>query len=239
MRLPLLVAHRGGAREAPENSLEAIAHARRSGADGIELDVRLSADGVPVVFHDSDLRRLGGSRRRVDESGLHALVGVELFRRAKRFEPTRIPTLDEALAAVGPLAPVQLELKAEGEAEPLARRTLDAVRRAGLAEAVELTSFDRATIAVLRRLAPELPAGLVLDHPPADDAWLELPLASLSLELGRAGWAARARARGVRVAVWTENDPRSLPAWAALGVDALITDRPERFAAARRELEAR
>ena len=61
--LPAILAHRGGAREAPENTLAAIAHARASGADGIELDLRLSGDGEAVVFHDADLQRLGGSRR--------------------------------------------------------------------------------------------------------------------------------------------------------------------------------
>ena len=77
----------------------------------------------------------------------------------------------------------------------------------------------------------------MLAEPPGDDTWLDLPIVSLSRELARAGWAARAKARGLRVYVWTENDPASLAAWAALGVDGLITDRPERLVAARREAD--
>jgi glycerophosphoryl diester phosphodiesterase len=235
-----ILAHRGGAREAPENTLAAIAHARRSGADGIELDVRLSAEGAPVVFHDPDLRRLAGSRRRVDESGLHALVAVELGARDARFAGERIPTLALALDAARGLDPIQLELKVDPDrpaadgAERLARAAVEEVRRRGLGRAVEISSFERAAIDAVRRAAPVIAAGLVFDVPPRDDTWLDFPLVSLGKELARAGWAARARARGLRVYVWTENDPASLPAWIALGVDGLITDRPDRMAEALR-----
>ncbi|HLF56531.1 MAG TPA: glycerophosphodiester phosphodiesterase family protein, partial [Thermoanaerobaculia bacterium] len=64
---PAILAHRGGALEAPENTLAAIAHAIACGADGVELDVRLAADRVPVVFHDPDLVRLAGDPRRISE----------------------------------------------------------------------------------------------------------------------------------------------------------------------------
>jgi len=237
-----LLAHRGGAREAPENTLAAIAHARRSGADGIELDVRLSAEGEPVVFHDADLRRLGGSRRRVDKSGIHQLVAVELGERSARFAGERIPTLAQALDAARGLVPIQLELKSEPsgseprDAGTIARAAVAAVVRRALEDAVEITSFDRAVVEAVRRAAPELATGLVLAEAPEGSAWLDFPIVSLSRELARAGWAERARAHGRRVYVWTENDPESLALWAALGIDGLITDRPERMALARRAL---
>jgi glycerophosphoryl diester phosphodiesterase len=226
---PALLAHRGGALEAPENTLAAIFHARRAGADGVELDVRLSGDGRAVLFHDADLFRLGGTLRRVDQSGFHELSGIALGNGRPPFAGERIPTLEQALDAARGLAPIQLELKSEGDGERLARRALDAMRRAGLAREVELTSFDPAAVAAVRAADPEIPAGLVLDRPPGDSAWLRYPLVSLSTGLARSGWAERARSAGLRVYVWTENDPATIPFWAGLGIDGLITDRPSLF----------
>jgi glycerophosphoryl diester phosphodiesterase len=229
-----ILAHRGGAREAPENTLAAIEHARSAGADGVELDVRLSLDGEPVVFHDHDLRRLGSSRRRVDESGLHELVAIDLGRGRPRFAGETIPTLSRALEAARGLDPIQLELKAEGDAARLARRVVDEVARHELGTVIQLTSFSKAALDEVRRVAPGWTAGLILAEPPGDSSWLGFPIVSLSRELAAAGWAARANQIGVRVYVWTENDPASLASWSALGIAGLITDRPARLVEALR-----
>jgi len=234
MSPPLLLAHRGGAHEALENSLAAIAHASEAGADGIELDVRLASDGTPVLFHDDDLRRLAGSDRRVEESGLHELVVHELVRKGRRPRGDRIPTLAQALEAAGPLRPVQLELKSSGEVERFVVAVLDELERKGLRESVEITSFDSALVREARRRAPWLVCGLVLDAPPPAE-WLDYPIASLSKRLARAGWAERAASAGVRPYVWTENDPSALDRWERLGVPGLITDRPALLSRARRE----
>jgi glycerophosphoryl diester phosphodiesterase len=119
---PAIYGHRGGAAEAPENTLAAIAHARRAGAEGVELDLRATADGRFVVFHDEDLERLAGRRERIAERTLAEVRGVELSFPGVR---ARVPTLEEAFAAAGDLA-VDLDLKCEaGEevatAERLAR----------------------------------------------------------------------------------------------------------------------
>jgi glycerophosphoryl diester phosphodiesterase len=238
--LPAILAHRGGAREAPENTLAAIAHARSSGADGIELDLRLSGDGEAVVFHDADLRRLGGSRRRVDASGLHELVVLDLGRRRQRFTgapiPARIPTLGAALEAARGLATIQLELKPDGDVRALARHAVAAAYRHDLGSALEVTSSSRAAVDAVRALAPAARVGLVLDEPPEGAWWLDYPIVSLSLALARAGWAERAHRAGVDAYVWTENDPAALALWAAAGVRGVITDRPARFAMVRQAL---
>ncbi|MFC3226565.1 glycerophosphodiester phosphodiesterase family protein [Marinibaculum pumilum] len=114
-------AHRGLHRpgpERPENSLAAFAAARQSGF-GIELDVQLSADGVPMVFHDADLKRLAGRPEKVTELPADALSEVTLADGAER-----IPTLAAVLAAIGPDAPLLVEVKAEG---PEYRATAEAV----------------------------------------------------------------------------------------------------------------
>jgi len=241
-RGPLVLAHRGGAREAPENTLLALHHAVGSGADGIELDVRLAADGTAIVFHDEDLQRFASPARtrlqgasRIDELPSSELLAADLGRRRRRFRGTRIPTLAEALAAAAPLALVNLELKPTGDpwrlVESVAR---ELVLDRAASERIVLTSFDRRTMAALRALLPDTPRGRVLERPPEDETWRDEPLVSLSVDLARTGLAAEAARSGQRVLVWTENDPRRLALWARRGVEAVITDRPFHFAAFRR-----
>jgi glycerophosphoryl diester phosphodiesterase len=232
--LPLVLAHRGGAREAPENTLAALRHAVASGADGVELDVRLSADGVPVVFHDEDLARFVRRPARLEELAAAELAATDLGLRRRRFRGERVPTLGEALAAAAPLALVNLELKPTARIEALAAVVVEAVAAAGLGHRTVITSLDWRLLAELERRAPALARGAVLEAPQDDDGWLAHPLVSLALPLARAGLAERARRAGRRVLVWTENDPRQLARWAELGVEAVITDRPARFVAAGR-----
>lgn len=234
--LPRIVAHRGGAREAPENTLAAFAHAVACGADGVELDVRSTADGVAVVFHDDDLRRFDRGAGRVEELTARELRSIDLGRRHRRFRGARVPTLAEALAATAPLAFVNLELKPGGDPARLAAAAVAAIADAASGARLLVTSFAAAPLAALAALRPDLPRGLVLDRPPPDDAWLAHSAVSLSLELARHGFAQRAREAGLRLLVWTENDPRRLAAWARRGVEAVITDRPARFVRARAEL---
>lgn len=230
--LPLVVAHRGGAREAPENTLAAFAHAVACGADGVELDARLAADGVAVVFHDDGLERFAGAGR-VDATAAGSLAALDLGRRRPRFRGERIPTLAEALAVVAPLALVNVELKAGGDPARLAAAAVAAIDAAGLAGRAVVTSFDAELVARVAALRPALARGLALESAPTDDRWRDHPVVSLSCALARHGWAARARAAGRRVLVWTENDPRRLAGWSRLGVEAVITDRPGHLVAAR------
>jgi glycerophosphoryl diester phosphodiesterase len=231
--LPRVVAHRGGAREAPENTLAAFAHAVACGADGVELDARLAADGEIVVFHDDDLGRFHPAAASVDESAAQELAALDLGRRRPRFRGERIPTLAQALAVVAPLALVNVELKPGGDPARLAAAAVAAIEAAGLARRAVVTSFDAELVARVGALRPALARGVVLDAAPTDDRWLGHPALSLSCALARRGWAERAGAAGLRVLVWTENDPRRLAGWSRLGVEAVITDRPARFAAAR------
>jgi glycerophosphoryl diester phosphodiesterase len=224
-----ICAHRGGAREAPENTLAAIRHARAAGAAAVELDLRRAADGGWVVFHDDDLVRLAGRPERIDALARAALLRVDLVFPGGR--TARIPTLEQALAAAAGLG-IVLDLKSApgrsaADAEALAR-ALPA--RHG----VVFTAFDPAAVAAFARARPEIPAGLILDRAPEDDGWLRHPLAHLEGELLRppAPWAERARRAGVRLGAWTVDRPAELAALAAAGVETVISDRPRRLARA-------
>jgi glycerophosphoryl diester phosphodiesterase len=235
---PLVVGHRG-LREpgAPaENTLAAIEAAAEQGADGVEIDVRLSADGVPVVAHDETLERLSGGRER------------RAVREMRAAELARTPLAGGA--AVPPLAEVlglcrarglwlNVELKHDGVARgALVAATTSLLREPGAAPAVVVSSFDPRLLARVRLAAPGLPVALLVER---RGAWRRR-LALLARPLGAAGVhphealvteraLAAWRRRGLGVAAWTVNDEARMRTLAALGVDAIITDHPGRLRA--------
>ncbi|CAN7348957.1 cobalamin biosynthesis protein [Bosea sp. LjRoot90] len=141
--LPLAIAHRGGALLGPENSAEAFEQAKAVGAEIIETDLRLSADGALICLHDADLRRIAGDRRLVAETGLAELRAVL----------PGLLTLEEAIAASAPIG-LLLDLKLTDPA--VLPRILDTVTAAGATERVLLGLRSLDLIAAARALSQEI-----------------------------------------------------------------------------------
>src|SRR5262245_4292878 len=102
--LPRLVAHRGYPRRYPENTLLSLSKALEAGAGYVEFDVQMTADGVPVLLHDSDLRRMAGADLKVTENSLESLRAHELNERERfgdAFHGVRLATLEETVALLG------------------------------------------------------------------------------------------------------------------------------------------
>ena len=230
MATPLLIAHRGASAEAPENTLPAFQRALALGADGIELDVQLTRDGVPVVFHDTTLARLTGRRGR-----LARLSREEL--RAVRVQGEAIPTLAEVLALRRERTVVQIEIKRGVPVVPIVR----AVFRAEASADVVLASFDPAIVAEARRWAPGIPRMLILGGRRRRLGLFRLrvrPLAAKLAALGAAGVSldhrtlrspiliAALKSRGWCVWCWTVNQPTAMLRLARWGVDAILSDNP-------------
>jgi glycerophosphoryl diester phosphodiesterase len=218
---PLLIAHRGAATEAPENTLAAFARALALGADGLELDVRVTRDGTPVVFHDPTLARFTGRRRAIASLALADLRAVRI-----RGEP--VPTLAEALALVRGRAIVQIEIKAAAALAPVVR----VVRQARAARHVVLASFEAAVVAGARALAPGIPRMLISQGGTAEDLGLmltALAAAGVSIDhraIPSPAFIAALHRRHYHVWCWTVNHPRSILRLAAWGVDAILSDDP-------------
>ncbi len=229
---PLVVGHRGGRGVGwpSENTLEAFEQARRQGARAIELDVRTCAGGDVVVYHDETLDRMTGARdaRRVSD------VPWDDLRRVDLLGGGSIPRLSDVLAwaranGVG----VNVEMKHDvPHRSRLARATASAIRASGAD--VLLSSFDPLLLALAAGLAPSVPRALLTHRTQGRWAdWLqEMARPSLvrALHLERtqaqAGALARYGRRGLRVGVWTVNDPDEAQALVRLGVASIITDRP-------------
>jgi glycerophosphoryl diester phosphodiesterase len=225
-----VIAHRGASRERPENTIAAFDEALRQGADGIELDVQLSRDGVLFVYHDRTLARAGGGRRRV-----HALDAAELER--LRFRGERIPRLDEVLHRYSGATRLLVEAKSrEGAAErdshaALARAVARGLREAGVAGRTLVLSFETAVLDELEACAPEIPRVLNLKPPRALRAPLARRLPSLAAlcadvsSLGP-GFAAAVGEAGTPLLVYTCNTPARVRRALERGAAGIISDRP-------------
>jgi glycerophosphoryl diester phosphodiesterase len=235
-----VLGHRGASAAAPENTLAAFRLAVAQGADGVELDVRRCASGEVVVLHDEDTGRVAGEALRVDLSPWSALRALDAGAyRGPAFQGERIPLLSEVLEEL-PAATINVELKARGRDLRLAEAAAGVIRRAGAAGRVIVSSFDPWLLAAFRRAEPEVRRGLLLEgRLPALRAALLGPLlrpAALhpAARLATAGRVRRWQASRLAVNVWTVDQPEEAVRLARLGVDALITNAPDRILAALR-----
>jgi glycerophosphoryl diester phosphodiesterase len=221
-------AHRGARRQAPENTVAAFRLARRLGADGVELDARRTADGAVVVHHDPAADPVGVLAR----SPLAAL----------RAALPELATLDEVLdASAGGVANVELKnLPGEADYDPedrLAGLVAATLARRGHRDDVLVSSFNLGILDRYRAIDPRTPTGLLtvwnVDVDAALTRVVERGHAALHPHVasfrGRkaAAITARAHERGVRVHVWTVNQPARVRRLAAVGVDAVVTDVPD------------
>ena len=212
------IGHRGAPREFPENSLPAFRRAFERGADAVELDVHATSDGEVIVHHDPVIARAANSYGGVPIADL-AMVQLRAVRLA---EGIGIPTLSEVLRVVPEGARVYVEIKGESIEEPVAR-----VIRASAVECA-VHSFDHATIARLRRIAPEIPRGILYDRRNID---LESAIRETGARDVWPNWKLIDRetvdvvhARGGRVIAWTVNSKAAASDLAAIGVDGVCTD---------------
>jgi glycerophosphoryl diester phosphodiesterase len=230
---PLLYGHRGASAHALENTMTAFARARADGADGIELDVRLTADGELVVFHDDDLDRLAGRPERIDR-----LAWSDLARIALR-GGERVPRLEQVLGETGSLQ-VNVEIKSPGwrRLRDVVAAVASAVARCRAADRVIVSSFDPAAVG-LTRLTTSLRTGLLFharQRRPLRRAWLAPLLRPDAMHPERvlvdAAAMDRWRAAGYQVNVWTVDGADEVRRLAALGVDGIISNDPAAAAAA-------
>jgi glycerophosphoryl diester phosphodiesterase len=229
---PAVVAHRGHSAQAPENTMAAFVDARRAGADWIEVDVRIAADGVPVVMHDPTVDRTTGGTGRVAGLTAEEIVALDAgswFGPGFAGEP--VPTFAEVVEELGRRGGrLLLELKHPHTRDDVAR-VLGMAADAGLTDRLVVQSFRPSILADVAAVAPGLPRALLTttlhENPVAVCGELALssyhPAAVDVLE--RPELVDALHAAGVATMVWTVNDEELWPRLASLGVDGLISDR--------------
>jgi glycerophosphoryl diester phosphodiesterase len=239
LSLPAVIGHRGAAAHAPENTLAGFRAAAALGVRWVELDAHLLRDGALAVIHDDSLDRTTNGRGRVAR---HSARRLAMLDAGSWFGPAyaceRVPLLDEALQAIAALGMgVNIELKPGRGRE---KRTAAAVARVLDASPapppVLLSSFSSAMVAACRATMPGLPRALVVGRPRRDRVARAVALDCFSLHCAEASLTARAvdrvRAGGLKLVAYTVNDPSRARALWSVGVDAVISDCPDRLLAA-------
>jgi glycerophosphoryl diester phosphodiesterase len=246
---PWLVAHRGGSALAPENTIAAFDRAAALGADALEIDVRRTSDGVVVVFHDEDTARLTGvagsieARTFEEVSRLDAGFGFTPDGGGSfpyRAGGLRIPALAEVLARYPGL---RLNVDAKPDEAALAEALAAEILAAGAEGRVCVGSFFDAQAERLGPLLPDcaryLPERAATCHVmaalsggdgagcPGGYDLADLPHRMGDVEVVTAPVLAYFHARGIPVHVWTVDDEAEMRALCALGVDGIVTDRPD------------
>lgn len=254
LQRPLVFAHRGGAALRPENTIAAFDHGLSLGADGLELDVHLSRDGVVVVHHDLTLERTTSGRGRVADLTADELARLDaahwfVQRDAPdagypfRAQGIGVPRLSDVLARY-PDVRIIIELK--GADPELARRVADDVRRAGALDRVALGGFSEAALHAARAYEPGLRTGAGREETrwALYRSWLglqprqpryrefQVPERSGAIRIVSRRFVGCVHRAGLPVHVWTVNETAEMRRLLDWGVDGLITDRPDLAVAA-------
>lgn len=244
-----MVAHRGASAVEPENTLRAFERAIAAGADAVELDVRLTADGEPVVLHDPRVDRTTDG---------HGLLRDLTLAEVKRLrigiadgDAAEVPTLTEALtccvgrvAVVAELKNIPGEADFESHGQGVAEATVRALEENGGSESVLVSSFNPWALERVRELAPAIATGLLTDPE------VEMVAGLAFARGGGFGWimpfvrqvaaagpelVAEAHEAGISVGTWVTDDPAEVVALFRSGVDAVATNDPEAVMPAVRE----
>lgn len=242
-----VIAHRGSSEDAPEHTLAAYRKAIEDGADALECDVRLTADGHLVCVHDRRVNRVSNGRGAVSAMELAQLneldfgswmtpSGIAETPDAADPERTTVLTLERLLRLVADAGrPIGLAIETKHPTRWAGRveeRLLEVLARHPLPGEVRVMSFSARSLQRVRRAAPELPTVFLMHFLLPRNRSGRLPAAAAITGPGirilrrDPGYVERAHRAGHRVHVWTVDDPADVELCARLGVDAIITNRP-------------
>lgn len=250
---PLILGHRGASAVAPENTLAAFSRAMLDGAEGIEFDVRLSRDGVPIVIHDASLRRTALIDSQVSDLTCERLQTIDVGSwfspkpsegrgpSSEDYPDERLPTLAQVLELFNSnTGLLYLEMKSDpGKEADLAAAVVSSVQKSDTARRVVVESFDLPSIAEIKRIDLNIRTAALFEPK------LSRPISSIRprkmVRLARSVGAdeialhhtlinlpvvEKARESGLETVVWTVDDPKWISRARRLGVKALISNDP-------------
>lgn len=236
-----IIGHRGASYDAPENTLESIQLGWKQHADAVELDIMLSSDGKIVVIHDKDTKRLAGVDKPVVEQSFAELRKLDVGKwKDARWEGTRIPLFSDVLATIPKGKRLFIEIKCGPEVLPELKRELTAANRP--AKQTALIGFSASTMAAAKKAFPDLENYWIVDIKPNAKTGKQPPSAEELIKGAREAavdgldlsahetidrdYAGKILKSGLKLAVWTVNDPKLARQMIDVGVQGLTTDRP-------------
>ena len=224
-----VLAHRGGALEANENTLESFKYAHDIGCDYIETDVQITSDGIPYIFHDEDLSRIVGEKKNFNELSSQEVDELIIF------SDQKIPTLRSVLESL-PTTLFQIDVKTDDVALP----ALKVIEECNALNRVCIASFSSQRLEVVRNLYPNI----CISMGPNEVAkmllssfglykksilgnCLQIPIYEYGIKLVTKRFVKFIHSKGLKVCVWTINDEKTFKYLIDIGVDGIITDKPK------------
>lgn len=237
----IVIAHRGASGYAPENTMAAFQKAFEMKAEFIELDVMLSKDGVPVLFHDQTLDKKTDGTGEVKEytfAELQQLDAGSWF--SEEFSDEKIPSLEEVLSWASGKMALNIEIKTEAWREDPERsiepRVVQLVRESGMSDHIIFSSFDYRILRRLNELAPELRTAVLYEPSQSGEkdpvtlvSELQANAFNCSATQLTPEWMNQLKTAGIPVLVYTVNDPEVMKFLMDAGVSGIFTDYPDRL----------
>ena len=224
-----VLAHRGGADESFENTLESFDYSKSLGCKFIETDVQVSADGIPYIFHDDDLKRILNISSRFDS------LSSQEIDKLKIFDQYRIPKLEEALNEFTDIS-FQIDFKTDEVVAP----ALDVIKKTKSFERICVASFNSERLKRVRSTYPDLcismgPNEVIktlissfgLYKGAIDGDCLQIPIRYYGVRVVTKRFVKYLKSRGLKIMVWTINDVKTFEYLIELKVDGIITDKPK------------
>lgn len=234
-----MIAHRGASKYAPENTMAAFKLAHKMEADMIELDVQLSKDGIPVVFHDAKLNRHSNGKGRVSSflfDELHQLDAGKWF--SIEFMGEKIPSLEQVLQWASDKILVNIEIKAEAVGDEIEggveEKVTELVHQTGMEKNVIISSFDYRAVERIKKMDPELLTGLLYHKESSkkfgplelmDDYGADFFHCSKS-EISKK-WLSQLESSRKRYLVYTVNKKKAMRKWIEKGAFGIFSDKPD------------
>ena len=224
-----VLAHRGGAEESNENTLESFDYCQSLGCEFIETDVQVSSDGIPYIFHDDDLKRILNNPIRFDSLSSNEIDELSIFNSCK------IPKLSDALLRFPNLC-FQIDFKTDEVVIP----ALDVINEMNVFDRVCIASFNSKRLQNVRSLYPDLSISmgpnevfktllarfnLYKGDVPGD--CLQIPMSYYGIKIVSKRFVDFIHSRGLKIMIWTINDIKTFKYLIDLGVDGIITDKPK------------
>lgn len=225
----MIAAHRGDPVQAPENTLPAIEAAILQAADFVEIDVQLSADGVPVLFHDASLYRIDGSKRLIKDLTIGEIKKVDAgswF--APEFTGTVIPTLEEAIQQIDGRCRLLIDIKLTDEPERVARAVVDIIQEYEIADQCLIQSFSPRVLSEIRLLNDQISIGQILSASAGRLDQLDVDFYTINQTMLTESFVRNARSQGRQIWVWTVNAEQNIRTVLSYDINGIITDYPQR-----------
>ncbi len=232
-KLPLIIAHRGDLSRAPENTIAAFRQAISAGADGIELDVRLTRDGELVVFRDRTLDRTSSGRGLLDHSTLAEIQSLDVGSwYSTDFAGETAPTLDQVFESLPHDFLINVEMKVVISGTSLiAKRVAEAVTRHQRWDSTLVASFNPIALIHLRRMEPRISRAYIFsrNHPyPIRARWFSPLVKAHWYDPAEMTYSSKVHRKfqqqGCRVLAWDLDFDQDLSEMASVGLEAVVTN---------------